>query len=478
MPQKPNDTVMKAASKNMDPKQVMTAVLNETPELRSSVLAAGLAKAGKDGTIAALPDDTRSLHDLGTFIMDLDVRRNAYLNALINRIGMVIVTSKMWNNPWSRFKRGKLEMGETVEEIFVNIAKPHRFDPSGAEGTFMRREIPDVRAAFHSMNFQKFYKVTISDDQLRQSFLSWNGVTELIAKIVESLYTSMYLDEFLTMKYMMAREALNGGMYAVTVADITADADDSVQKFRDYTNRLTFLKSDYNRARVRNSTEVPKQVIFVPSKVESTIGVKVLADAFNLSQVDYLGQRVLVDTWEFEGDDLARLGELFEEDGEYQEFTSEEKKKLAAIVAMKVDENWFMIFDNLERTTENYNGEGLYWNHWLHTWKTFSVSPFANAVVFTTDTNTITGVTVSPSTANVTQGADMIFVAKVNGTGIFDQSVSFSVSGATKSGTTIDPYSGRLHVAVDEPAQTKLTVVAKAVDGKSGSANVTVTAMA
>lgn len=477
MPQKPSAAVINAAAKNIDPKQVMTTVLNETPELRGPVVAAGLATADEGGAIMSVPDDTRSLHNLGEFIMSMDGRRNAYLSALVNRIGMVIVTSKMWSNPWSRFKRGKLELGETVEEVFVNIAKPHKFDPAEAEGTFMRREIPDVRAAFHSMNFQKYYTATISDDQLRQSFLSWSGVTDLIAKIVESLYTSMNLDEFLVMKYMVAREVLNGGLYPVTVAGIATDPDDSVQKFRDYTNRLTFLKSDYNRARVRNSTEVGKQVIIVPSKVESTIGVKVLADAFNLSQVDYLGQRVLVDTWEFEGDDLDRLKLLFEGDSSYVEFTSEEKKKLSAIVAVKVDEDWFMIFDNLERTTENYNGAGLYWNHWLHTWKTFSVSPFANAIAFTTDTNSITGVTVSPATANVTQGAEMVFVAKVTGTGIFDQSVSFSVTGATKSGTTIDPYSGRLHVAADEPAQTTLTVVAKAVDGNSGSATVTVTAV-
>ena len=38
----------------------------------------------------------------------------------------------------------------------------------------------DVRAAFHTMNYQKFYKATISNDQLRQAFLSWQGITDLI----------------------------------------------------------------------------------------------------------------------------------------------------------------------------------------------------------------------------------------------------------------------------------------------------------
>ena len=37
----------------------------------------------------------------------------------------------------------------------------------------------------HMMNYQKFYKATISNDQLRKAFLSWQGITDLIAKIVE-----------------------------------------------------------------------------------------------------------------------------------------------------------------------------------------------------------------------------------------------------------------------------------------------------
>lgn len=109
-----------------------------------------------------VPDDTRSIHDIGNYILSYQAYQNAFLTALVNRIGRVLVTSRMWQNPWAVFKKGKLEYGETVEEIFANIAKPHSFDPSKAEKEVFKREIPDVRAAFHSMNFQKFYKVTIT----------------------------------------------------------------------------------------------------------------------------------------------------------------------------------------------------------------------------------------------------------------------------------------------------------------------------
>lgn len=404
--------------------------------------------------------------------------QNAFLNALVNRIGRVLVTSKMWSNPWSVFKKGRLEYGETVEEIFANIAAPHSYDPSVAEQQIYKREIPDVRAAFHSMNFQKFYKVTISNDQLRQAFISYGELSELIAKIVDTLYTAMQLDEFLVMKYMLCRELLNGGVYTVVTPEIDADPSGAVKLYREYTNNLTFLKSSYNRAGVRNSTPVDSQVIIVPNKAEATIGVDVLANAFNISEVDYMGRRIPVDSFEFDADDEARLKELFANDPTYKEFDGTEKTSLQKVNAFKCDPSWFMVFDNFEQFTENYNGEGLYWQYWLHAWKTFSVSPFANAVAFTSQDSEITGVTVTPSSANVTVGSSFQLAAEVEGTGLVDKTVTWSITATEelKSGTNIDASSGVLHVASDETVSNTITVTATAVDGQTGTATITVTA--
>ena len=162
--------------------------------------------------------NTGSIRQIGNIMMNYEPLQNEFLSALYNRIGRVIITSKMYYNPWSPFKKGLMELGETVEEIFVNIAKAHTFNPEKAETNFMKREIPDVRAAFHTMNYQKFYKATISNDQLRQAFLSWQGITDLIAKIVDAMYTAHNYDEFQVMKYMLARNILNGYLYPVTVA--------------------------------------------------------------------------------------------------------------------------------------------------------------------------------------------------------------------------------------------------------------------
>ena len=147
-------------------------------------------------------DKAESLRSIGTVIMDNPQLQNEFINALSNRIGKVVLTSKMFSNPWAIFKKGMLEFGETIEEIFVNIAKPYTYNAETAESNVFKREKADIKSAFHVMNYQKFYKVTIQQNDLRKAFLSWAGITDLISKIVDSMYSAAEYDEYQTMKYM------------------------------------------------------------------------------------------------------------------------------------------------------------------------------------------------------------------------------------------------------------------------------------
>lgn len=423
----------------------------------------------------SIPDNTESIHNIGAAIMDYQPYQNAFLSALVNRIGRVIITSKLWRNPWAPFKKGYLEFGETVEEIFVNIAKPHSFDPNVAEKEVFKRELPDVRAAFHTMNFQKFYKVTISNDQLRQAFLSWQGITDLIAKIVDSLYTGMEKDEFVTMKYMLCRAILNGMLYVEEQAPVANDNyKPMVAGFREMSTLLTYLTPNYNSAGVENATSRDNQYIIISAALEALIDVEVLAQAFNMGKADFLGHLVVVDS--FSNHDLNRLEELFGDDESYTPFTSAELTTLQNVNSAVIDGDFFMVFDNYLQFTENYNGQGLYWQYFYHTWKTFSISPFANAVVFYGAESKITSVTVTPATANVSAGSSFQLSANVAGTGLIKKTVTWSIEGETSSGTTIDGSSGVLHVASDEPADTEITVTATAVDNKKGTATITIVA--
>lgn len=357
-------------------------------------------------------NDVESIRTIGAIIMDYPALQNEFLNALVNRIGRVMLTSKMYSNPIAFFKKGVLEYGESIEEIFVNIAKVQEFNPEIAEQEVFKRVVPDVRAAFHIMNYQKFYKATVTQEQLKQAFLSWDGVTDLIARIVDSMYTGANYDEFLVMKYLLARHILDGRVYPVTVPAVTAEnAKAIITTVKGVSNKLTFMNSEYNPAAVRTFTDKTDQYMIVNSVFDATMDVNVLASAFNMDKAEFLGHRVLIDGF---GDlDVARLGEIFAGDPTYNEPSQDELAALNAIPAVIVDKDWFMVFDMLTQFTEQYNGQGLYWNYFYHVWKTFSVSPFANSVLFVPGTPSVTSVTVSPTTASVPKGGSVSLSAVV-----------------------------------------------------------------
>lgn len=336
--------------------------------------------------LVPVADDTiYSLREIGGVMMTYQPIRNEFLNALINRIANVIVSSRMYYNPWSFFKRGLLEFGETTEEIFVNLASPHQFSPAKAEQEVFKRVIPDVKSAFHSMNYQKFYKQTISNDMLKQAFLSWEGVTDLIGRITDSIYTGANQDEFIVMKYMIQRAYLDGNIKTIETKAIAADTVKSITaQAKALSNTLTFLNSQYNQAGVSTSSNKSDQIVIMDTIADATLDVELLAGAFNLPYADLLAQRVMIDS--FSETDDERLALIFDGDASYVPFTLEEKQKLQNIQMGVFDRDWFMIFDNLQEFTEIYNPEGLYWNYFLHVWKTFSYSPFQNAVLLVSTT--------------------------------------------------------------------------------------------
>lgn len=415
--------------------------------------------------------DAESIKEIGAVIMDNPQLQNEFLSALVNRIGRVLITSKMYENPWSMFKRGMLEFGETIEEIFVNIAKPFQFDPAVAETNLFKREIPDVRSAFHIMNYQKYYKTTIQNDQLRQAFLSWQGITDLIAKIVDAMYTGANYDEFQTMKYMLAKNVLNGRMYPVTIPAVTSDNMKSiVSTIKGVSNNFEFLSDKYNIAGVQNNSKKTEQYLLINSNFDATMDVEVLASAFNMDKAEFLGKRVLVDS--FGSLDIARLNILFADDPTYTEISTDELKALDAIPCILVDENWFMIFDNYYNFTEQYNGEGLYWNYWYHVWKTFSISPFVNNALFIPGVPSVTSVTVSPANATVKAGQSVSLSAVVQTEYFAPQTVNWS---SNTEGVTVNK-GGVVTVGDDVSPETVISITAHSTydNEKVGTSTITV----
>ena len=323
---------------------------------------------------------------VGQTLLGYPQTANEFISTLVNRIASVEVKSAMFNNPYADLKKGFLELGETVEEVFVSIAKAREFNVEKAPAREFKRSLPDVRTAFHTMNWRVQYPVTIQSNDLERAFLSVSGVTDMIARIVDTLYNSANYDEYLLFKYLLIK-AISSGK-AKPIAVDTTDAKDFGIKARATSNKLTFMSNEYNNAGVTTVTDKADQYIFIDADWEAQYDVEVLASAFNMDKADYIGRRKLIDNWaSFDND---RFSIIRENSTMIDKVTDAELTLMADVKAVLVDREWFQVYDNLSEFSEKFVASGLYWNYFYNVWKTISFSPFSNIAVFVDDSATIT----------------------------------------------------------------------------------------
>ena len=410
---------------------------------------------------------------VGEIIYGTPAFANQFINALVNRIAIVRVQSATFNNPYSILKKGYIEYGESVEDIFVSIAKAVDFNVEKAAKREFQRTIPDVRSAFHVMNWRVMYPVTIQDEDLRQAFINIEGVQNLIAKIVDAVYTAAEYDEFLLFKYLLIKAISHGKMYPTSIGPGT-DLSEAAVQFRGTSNLLPFMSSEYNEVGVKTNTPKERQVIFMDAMFNAQFDVNVLASAFNMDKADFMGRLFLIDNWtEFDNErfDIIRANS----DG-IEEVTADELKLLANVKAVILDDNWFQVYDNNNKFTEKYVASGLYWNYFYHTWKTVSNSPFANAVVFvTSDANVAlpTTVTVHVDAKDKSDVATVFTISAVKKAGVEPQNVNFvQTEELTTAGIAVQKYGGLIIPA--SKVKTGIKLVAE-INGTTYTADATTT---
>ena len=467
------------------PKKI--SITNVSADVINAIRNEGFSTNYRDYVPEVTPD-ADSIRAAGAIIMDNPALRNSFLNDLINRVIKVIVTSKMYENPWARLKKGKLDLGETIEEVFVNIAKAELYDPANASATIFKRRIPDVRAAFHVVNYQVMYPVSISNDELSMAFTTQDGLYNLIERIYESLYTADAYDEFNVMKYELARHILAGQIPVVGISALSSEANirAAVTTIKATSNKMKFMTDKYNISGVKTHAKHEEQTVIVSADFDAAMDVQVLAAAFNMDKAEFLSKRLLVDG--FGTIDAIRLAETcpelceniqYDSDGHVTDadiigMSSNDLTALNAVPAVLIDDAFMQIWDRLITMEDIRVVNGLYTNAFLHCWKYIGVSPYAPAAVFASGSSSVSTVTVSPSAGNTVKGGDSHFSATVAGSGFFDRSVTWTISGAAKAGTHIDA-AGNLHVASDETAQTiTVTATSNADSTKTDTATVTV----
>lgn len=390
-----------------------------------------------------------NLHEVGDAILTYEAQANEFVNALVNRIGLVILNNRMATNPLAALKKGRLAVGETIEEIYIDVIKAQTYDPRAAQDTLFKRHLPNVSSVFHSVDSQLNYPLTISNEQLRKAFMSYDSLDRFIAGLVDSMYKSATLDEFIQMKQLISEWNNNGRFIVEPIAPVTdaASAREAMIKIKAVSDGMTIFNNQMNYAGVWTSTPKDEQYLITTPDFNARMDVDVLAAAFHMDKAEFAGHVIVVDN-------IGDLGD----DG---------------IEAILVDKNWYQVYDYLRTFKTAYNGEGLYWNYFYHVWMVYSLSPFANAVAFGTATPTVTKLTVTPTTATVKAGGTVQITTSVTGTGDPTSKCSFALTGNTDPETVVNSM-GKVILGSKETGPT-ITVTATSVQDTSKTGTCTIT---
>lgn len=388
--------------------------------------------------------DANNVVAVGAGILLNKTTQNAFVTALVERIGLVVVRKVALTNPLKKFKKGQMPLGRTIEEIFTDIAKSQKYDPEDAESTVFKRTIPNVKTLFHERNRQEFYSATIQDDSLKSAFTSWDKFGEFVSSIYDGVYNGAEVDEYEYMKLLIDNYASKGMFKVVAVdkPDTETNARQFVKKVRAHARKMSMPQGSdkFNALAVRNVSQMQDLHMLIDADLEAEIDVEVLAKAFNMDKADFLGNITVIDGF-----------------------------ATAGLEAVLIDKSWFMVYDNDLSMESIRNPKGKNWNVFYHVWQTLSVSRFSNAVAFMSgDLPIITQVIIDPTILAIKQGRSHKFTSHVRATDTIEHTLEWSVvagTGSTKlAGTTIT-QDGTLTIASAQEGE--LIVMAKAENGMS-----------
>ena len=385
---------------------------------------------------------------------------NEFVEALINRIGLVIVKNNIWSNPLAKFKRGMMQYGDTIEEINVGLiqSKTYSSDRESLERDIFGQYPPEVQSSFHKLNRQEYYPITINEPLLQRAFLDPTGLSSFVTSVMSAPTVSDNWDEFLLTCSLFSEYYKAGGFFKSQIADIGIVGSDgpesryALRRMREFAGNLKFLSTHYNASGMPVAVNADDLELFITPEALAAIDVEALAGAFNIDKAAMPGRITEIPLEHF---------------------------NIPGVQAIMTTRDFFVIADSRIDTSSIYNPVTLSNNMFLHHWETISASRFVPAILFTTEAGTvitiastpvtgITALTVTDGTGatvtKVTRGQmyQVVGSAITNPVNGNNNAISLNIVGNLSTHTYITPL-GVLHVGEDEAA-TNLTINAFAVD--------------
>jgi len=367
-------------------------------------------------------------HSLLSLPADL---RNKFINALVDRIAYTSFNIRYYKNPFENLKGNETPLGAIGQNIYVNPAKGRVYNIDDFAGLLAKYE-SDVKAEYNEINVDFQYPATIIRQELQKAFISWRSFEDLIMGISASLYNGSYIDQYRLTKLLISNAYRNNSvqMEVVSFAGTTPtkeELEDLTAKLRELYLNFQEPSDDYNAWKkvggygraIETWTPAEDIVVFINTKMASWLSVKVLANAFNISEASLMGRVYTTKSFD-----------ILDKDGN-QIFDG------SKIIAQICDRRWFKIRDIDIFMDEFYNANNRSWQKFLNYRGSYNYSYFANCVQLVTEIPSlnITSMEFVETTPTVVAEDEILLHLSVNPTQA-TQSVTFTSGTVGKATVT------------------------------------------
>ena len=291
-----------------------------------SVVLNAIRATASDAYQSTVPRATlNNITDVGTAVLNAPTAiRNEFMSNLYNKIGLTLIDSPVIENEFAFLKKGTLEYGQTIEDLYVGLASAEPYVTGMAVGDtppdpFSIRKLPHY-SAFYSTILSRQYHVTRHLTDLKKAFHNGGGVEQFVSGMMNAMVSGENYDDMRATIGLIARqieeaqtaENFKGNVHLITGFNATVPEAEQVtaetafqsrdflkyftNQLKKYSKRMRHLRSDLNIAGVPQTLPQSKQRIMMLEDITVDFETELLAWAMNGDKLAINGVDE-IDTW-------------------------------------------------------------------------------------------------------------------------------------------------------------------------------------
>lgn len=282
---------------------------------------------------------------------------------MIGKVAKQIIREIDTKNPMSVLEKGKIENGDTVENAVVRLLESSPYDENGT-GALSPDKTKKLSVRYFKDWTRGKFKTTVYPYEIRKTLLQNGSEDELGTKLVAALGKSDIYEKYTFIKELLKWGTTNASgedglapvlkdVGEVEMVNGKIDYDGVLKKIKNTVSGMSYVNGNFNSIGLKRST--PKEDIYVvmPYTLKNAMDVEKLSAVFNLDKAEIKDKIIEIDIPD-------------EED----------------MFVYIIDKNAIQVYTRVYDMFSQLNGDGAFWNYFLHTDRLYAISPLFDGTFF------------------------------------------------------------------------------------------------